>query len=108
MTLSDEARARYRRALLDKGMVVATLLADVLAGKDKQRALAALPLHIAKPGMRPEERLRAYLDFIESRRKLLDARDDRFGQCDVCAQPLGSAALDEVPWADRCVGCAAA
>lgn len=94
------ARARLRRHLLKRGHTVATLLADVLSGKDKASALAAFGL--ARPGIRPEEALRKALDQIEGRRKLLDASDDRYGRCDVCGVDLGALALEEMAWADRC------
>jgi hypothetical protein len=86
--------------LLQRGGVLATLLADVLAGKDKSATLAALG--VAKPGLRPHEALRKALDQIEVRRILLDSGDDRYGRCDVCAVDLGGPALDEMAWADRC------
>lgn len=95
----DDDRSRIRRALLRRGHTLATLLADVLAGKTPP-SLAALLAQ--KPGKRPEEVLRLALDQIEGRRKLLDADDDRFGRCDVCGFDIGLVALDEVPWADRC------
>jgi RNA polymerase-binding transcription factor DksA len=57
--------------------------------------------------MRPEERLRAYLDHVERCRELLDADDDRYGRCYTCGVDLGVPALDEMPWADRCQECAA-
>jgi hypothetical protein len=98
-------RARLRRRLLARGGVLATLLADVLAGKDKTPALAALAL--LRPGIRPEEALRKALDQVEGRRILLDANDDRYGRCDVCGIDLGPAALDEMAWADRCAAHAA-
>lgn len=87
-----------RRHLMDRGRVLATLLADVLAGKP-----VAPPLGLpGKPGMKPEEKLRAALDQVEARRRLLDAGDDRFGRCTVCDLDLGTVALGEMPWADRC------
>ena len=95
-------RARWRRQLLARGHVLATLLADVLAGKDKGGTIAALG--VARPGIRPEEALRKALDQIEARRVLLDRDDDQFGRCVVCAIDLGALALGEMPWADRCVG----
>ncbi len=101
----DITRARLRRRLLDRGEVLATLLAEILAGKDEAPALAALGL--LQPGIRPEEALRKALDQVESRRTLLDARDDRYGRCDVCGIDLGLVALDEMPWADRCAAHAA-
>jgi RNA polymerase-binding transcription factor DksA len=101
MRFDDETRARLRKTIMKRGLTLATLLADVLSGKDKSDALRALAV-IDKPGMRPEERIRAALEQVESRRRLLDADDDRFGRCDVCGEDLGIAALDEMPWADRC------
>src|SRR5690606_5547545 len=98
----DAARARLRRLLLDRGQALATLLAAVLAGKDTVRDLAALGLD-AKPGMRPEEVLRAALDHVERLRKQVEAGDDAYGRCHVCGVDLGgAAAMLEVPWADAC------
>jgi hypothetical protein len=83
---------------MKRGLDLATLLADILAGKDRSGALA---FH-GVVGLRPEEALRKALDQVETRRKLLDADDDRFGRCDVCSLDLGTPALDELAWADRC------
>jgi hypothetical protein len=100
--LSDPAlRLRLRRGLLDRGRVLATLLAEVLAGKRIEARLGPLGIE-GKPGMRPEEKLRLALDQIEGRRLLLDVGDDRFGRCDACGADLGELALAEMPWADRC------
>ena len=101
MQLEATVKTRLRRQLLDRGRVIATLLADVLAGKPSEARLTAMGI-AGKPGMRPEEKLRMALDQLEARRKLLEADDDRFGRCDICAVPLGEAALVELPWADRC------
>jgi hypothetical protein len=92
--------------LLQRGQILATLLEEVLAGKDKAPALAALG--VLRPGLRPEEALRMALDQVEARRILLDADDDRFGRCAICAVDLGVTALDEMAWADRCAAHAAA
>ena len=86
---------------MKKGLEIATLLADVLAGKDKARDLQALAFG-GKPGERPEEKLRRYLELIEAKRALLDAADDAFGRCETCGIDLGITALREMPWADRC------
>lgn len=101
VTPDDPLRSHLRRGLLDRGRVLATLLADVLAGKRIEARLGPLGV-IGKPGMRPEEKLRLALDQIEGRRRLLDAGDDRFGRCDDCGEELGELALAEMPWADRC------
>jgi RNA polymerase-binding transcription factor DksA len=94
-----DVMARLRRDLLRRGLTLATLLSQVLAGK-RPPELAALLAQ--RPGKRPEEALRLALDQIEARRKLLDSKDDRYGRCDTCGLDLGAAALGEMPWADRC------
>jgi hypothetical protein len=101
MRPGNSLRLRLRRGLLDRGRVLATLLAEVLAGKKIEPKLGPLGIE-GKPGMRPEEKLRLALDQVEGRRRLLDAGDDRFGRCDACGVELGELALSEMPWADRC------
>jgi RNA polymerase-binding transcription factor DksA len=104
MRLDPETLARLRRDLMRRGQALATLLADVLAGKQPPQ-LAELVAQ--KPGKRPEEVLRLALDQVEVRRRLIDAADDRYGRCDVCATELDPVALTEMPWADRCAAHAA-
>jgi hypothetical protein len=99
MRIDPSTLARLRRDLVRRGATLATLLAEVLAGK-KPPQLAALLAQ--KPGLRPEEVLRFALDQIEHRRRLIDGDDDRYGRCDTCGIDLGAAALGEMPWADRC------
>ena len=101
LRFDDATRAVLRRRLLDRGRALATLLADVLAGKQDDRALRAVGL-FAKPGLRPDEVLRAALDQVDGLRRLIDAGDDRYGRCGVCADDLGLVAITEVPWADAC------
>lgn len=81
-----------------RGQLLATLLSQVMAGKQPPE----LDLVPGKPGMRPEEKLRAALEAVEERRKLIDADDDAYGRCDICATDLGLPRLDEMAWADRC------
>lgn len=99
MRFDLDVRARLRHDLMRRGLTLATLLSQVLAGK-RPPDLAALLAR--RPGMRPEEVLRLALDQVEGRRKLLDSQDDRYGRCDTCGIDLGAAALGEIPWADRC------
>ena len=99
MRFDTDVTARLRRDLLRRGSTLATLLSQVLAGKQPPGILALLA---QRPGMRPEELLRIALDQVEARRKLLDSGDDRYGRCDTCGIDLGAAALGEMPWADRC------
>jgi len=100
MRFDPETLTRLRRGIMKRGQTLATILSEILAGKDKDGSLNALG--VGKPGLRPEERVRLALDAVEARRKLVDADDDRFGRCDVCGEDLGLAALGEMPWADRC------
>lgn len=99
MRFDPDVRAQLRRDLMRRGLTLATLLSQVLAGK-RPPDLAALLA--ARPGMRPEEVLRLALGQVEARRKLLDSGDDRYGRCDACGVDLGAIALGDVPWADRC------
>jgi hypothetical protein len=98
-----EVMQRLRKGVMKRGQFLATLLEQVLAGKQPPQ-LTLLP---GKPGMRPEEKLRMALDQVEGRRKLIDADDDAYGRCGVCGEDLGLPALDEMPWADRCAAHAA-
>jgi hypothetical protein len=104
MRFDPIVRSGLRRDLMRRGATLATLLAEVLAGKQPP-ALAALLSQ--RPGKRPEEVLRLALDQVEVRRVLLDRGDDRYGRCDTCGIDLGAAALGEIPWADRCAAHAA-
>lgn len=99
MRFDPDVLVRLRRDLMRRGLTLATLLSQVLAGK-RPPELAALLAQ--RPGMRPEEVLRLALDQVEARRKLLDSGDDRYGRCETCGVDLGVAALREMPWADRC------
>lgn len=101
MILSEPVKTRLRRQLLERGRVLATLLAEVLAGKPSEARLSTMGV-VGKPGMRPEEKLRWTLDRVEARRRLLEHDDDQFGRCEVCGSDLGEAAIEQLPWADRC------
>jgi RNA polymerase-binding transcription factor DksA len=92
---------RLRRALLDRGLAIATRLEKLMSGADANSIARALGLTL-KPGARPEEVLRRALDQVDGLRKLIDADDDRYGRCTTCGLDLGLAALREVPWADAC------
>ena len=100
MRFAPDQLTRFRRHIMRRGFELATILSDLLAGKDKSAVLDAMGA--GKPGMTPEEKARAALDQVEGRRKLIDADDDRYGRCDVCGEDLGALALGELPWADRC------
>lgn len=96
-----ELRKELHRRLVKRGYVLATLLGDVLAGKDRVSSLAAIGLD-PRPGMRPDEQLRDALHQVERRRRLLDGNDERYGRCEICGADLPIAALEEMAWADRC------
>ena len=99
MRIDAHTLTRLRRDLMRRGATLATLLSEVLAGKEPPQVAALLA---QKPGLRPEEALRLALDQIEQRRRLIDDDDDRYGRCDACGVDLGAPALAEMPWADRC------
>ena len=99
MRFDEATRLRFREAIMARGLNLATLLSQVLAGKRPPGVEALLAV---KPWKKPEDVLRLALDQVEGRRRLLDAEDDRFGRCDVCGADLGEVALGEMPWADRC------
>lgn len=101
MVIDEPTKTRLRRRMLDRGHVLATLLAELLSGKRVEARLSAVGVD-GKPGMRPEDKLRHALEQIEVRRQLLETDDDRFGRCDVCAAELGAVEIEELPWADRC------
>lgn len=102
MIVAEPVKTRLRKQLLERGRVLATLLSDVLSGKSSAARLSTMGV-VGKPGMRPEEKLRWTLDRVEARRRLLEGDDDRFGRCETCACDLGEAAVDQMPWADRCL-----
>jgi hypothetical protein len=103
MRFDDTVARRLRRGLMDRGMVLATLLSEAMSGKSglDDRRLTALGIG-GKPGMTLREKLRWALDRVETRRELLDAGDDAYGRCEICREDLGALALGEMPWADRC------
>ncbi len=100
MRFDDETREVFRKRLLARGGVLARELAELMGGKDKTRAIAALGLD--KPGMTPEEILRAALAHVEKLRRWVVDGDDRYGRCHACDVDLGKDAMLEVPWADAC------
>lgn len=107
MIMGEPTKTRVRKQLLERGRVLATLLTEVLAGKPAAAKLSTMGVE-GKPGMRPEEKLRWALDQLEARRKLLEDDDDQFGRCETCGADLGEAAVEQLPWADRCTAHAGA
>lgn len=76
--LTPEEKERYRQALLRKGHEIAQKLAKVLGGLDLRLSDIQEMRDYGPPGMRPEERLRMYLDLINNKRKALEANDPSF------------------------------
>lgn len=104
--LSDRQLQQLRRQLLNKGAELSALLSELMAGSavDPRRFVDSLrPQHT---GERPTERLRRFLDLIDSR--LQATRDGTYGCCTVCDEPLAFVALTQMPWADMCQRCAEA
>lgn len=106
--LDAETRERLRQALLGKGGEVARALAEVLAGRDLDLSQLGAPREGPGKRIRPEERLRAFLDLIGERRRLIEADDARYVQCATCGGPLTQAELEAMPWATACQRCAGA
>lgn len=106
MTLrfGETVRQELRQKLLKKGHEIATKLSDLMSGK-KLDLTNIESLANVKPGLRPEDRLRAYLDILNTKRKLLDDDNDAYGRCSECDEDLGLVALRDMPWADRCQKC---
>ncbi len=104
--LTESQLHGLRRQLLNKGAEVSALLAEILAGQAVDpRALGGVG-GTGRPGERPTERLRRFLDLIDQ--KLHATRTGTYGLCAGCGEPLALAALIQVPWAELCRACAQA
>lgn len=102
--LDDETLARLRKQLMRKGRAIANKLADLKANKDV-RLIELANVRAAGPRQTPEERLRAYLDLIQSHREAIDSGDGTYGHCRDCGDFLGVYTLNDVPWATLCNAC---
>jgi hypothetical protein len=98
---TDEQIAWLRRRLLDKGAEINAKLVALLSGK--QVNLEAL-VGGGKPGETKEERLRRFLNLIDS--KLVAIRNRTYGRCEKCGDGLPYAELEQMPWNDTCDACA--
>ena len=97
-------RKRYRRELMRKGWDVNQKLTAVLAGKNVTMSTTKMP-HEMKPGLKPEEKLRLWLDQIVRAQNRLQTPE--FGACVECGEAFPKGALDDVPWLETCADCLA-
>ena len=95
---------RYRRELMRKGWEVNQKLTDLLAGKNVTMATTKMP-HEMKPGLKPEEKLRMWLDQIVRAQNRLQTEE--FGKCIECEVEFPKGAIDDVPWLETCNDCLA-
>ena len=93
---------RYRRELARKGWEVNQKLTDLLAKKDARMSTIKLP-NEQKPGLRPDEKMRMWLDQIMRAQKRLGT--DEFGKCIECGEEFAKGALDDTPWLETCRSC---
>ena len=95
--LSDEQIQRLKRQLLKKGSEINAKLVDLLNGKEVslERLLGG-----GKPGETKEERLRRFLQLVDSR--LVAIRNGSYGRCQGCGEWLHFEKLEQVPWIDTC------
>lgn len=98
--LDDRQRQQLRKQLLKKGAELNEKLVGLLAG---QAVAVSHLLEPTKPGERPEERLRRFLDLVD--RKLHALQDGSYGHCSACAVALPFVELEQMPWADLCRAC---
>ena len=84
-----------------KGLEVATKLAELMADKDV--TLADFEGGVVLGRADKEIRLRAFLTRINAARQRL--LSGTYGVCEYCTTPHSEAALDEQPWLDRCSSC---
>ncbi len=95
---------RYRREIMKKGMQVNRKLTDLLAGKNVTISTIVLPQD-DKPGLKPEEKVRLFLDLIVRAQHRLGT--EAFGKCVECDTEFPKGALDDTPWLETCGDCAA-
>jgi hypothetical protein len=102
----DTARHSLRLTRINqKGLEVATRLAALKAGQNITLADMLVP-GIDMEAITKEARVRAFLDLINASRTRLAT--EAYGRCLSCGCDLDPPALDETPWLERCVECAAA
>ncbi len=100
--MATDKKKKLRRDLLRKGGDINHALTRLLAGENATLATIKLPDE-DKPGIKPKERLRLFLDQIVRAQKRLDT--PQWGLCVECSEPFSEAALEEVPWLEYCAEC---
>lgn len=106
MPVADAARLkRLRRELSRKGMEVNEKLTKLLGSQNATLLTMKLPSE-EKPGEKPQERLRKFLDQIIRAQRRLDT--PAWGNCQTCGTALPDAGLDDAPWVEQCQACAQA
>ena len=102
-THDDARRALRLQRINQKGLEVATRLAELKAGQDITLADMESP-GLDVEAMTKEARVRAFLDLVNAARTRLGTA--AYGLCLACSVPLDDAGLDERPWLERCADCA--
>ncbi len=93
---------RIRMQLARKGMEVNGQLTTLLAGQNARLLDLKMP-HEQTPGLKPQEKLRRYLDqIIRAQRRL---GTDAWGKCVTCGTALPPQALSDTPWLEECEPC---
>ncbi len=102
-TPTDPAHvARLRTHLGRQGMELNEKLTKLLAGQNATLVTMKMPWE-EKPGEKPQEKLRRFLDTVSRAQKRLGT--EAWGLCIDCGAEVPEAVLDEVPWTERCRPC---
>lgn len=104
-TMDPPRHQRLRTELARRGMAVNEQLTRLLAGQQVTLATLKLP-NEREPGLRPEEKLRRFLDQIVRAQRRLDT--PAWGRCIDCGAEIPEPSLDNAPWIEQCATCAAA
>lgn len=100
--IEHDTRTTLRlKRINQKGLEVATKLAELMANKDVTLVDFEGGVELGRAAK--EIRLRAFLTRINSARERL--LTGTYGECVDCRTPHPDAALDEQPWLDRCSRC---
>ncbi len=101
---TPEQLARWRGDIMRKGMAVNAKLTELLSKQNATLATMDLPGE-GKPGEKPVERLRRFLNQISAAQRRLGT--DQWGKCQSCGVAFPYGALDDTPWIEDCGDCQA-